>query len=999
MKTPPPKRSCRLRLLPAYYLFPLMAFPFELFFCVLYYFGPTTSDSRLTTSTVFPVIVALMTVGELATVSLLHFFLHYLLTKTRLRLPPIVVNLPFATMYMGRLLVCFTAMEQFRECQALFTMAYLRAYVMIPIEPVIFRAPADLIVGEPIPGSSKSETIRNAIRQTPGSWAPVIGALAAAGIAIIVLTALGYREFLASLRFGQRAEPLTASALWSARAKDHEESDAVTPLVAKASLRPARPPAKVFRSAGFFITATMAAVFVPVFIYFIVFQSVLPGFLDRYATAPMLFLRSGLDADRRFFTFGSEEYQRQVRLLRRAYQLPAGHCWLDNREVPEYPLVHAPASVCRAYGHDIPDVDAGAGAHDKAHGRAHGTTDALPNVVLLVVESLTPQPPLILEDALLRQKHGRPAYMDTPYYDPDMLPALAWLAENGVTFTGVAALGLPTLTGLNGLLSGLPQSTTAYVNVLRTLVESDDAPSLLRDFGYSTLFVNPAPFDFDGLGNWVFRAESAAVDGARRFPRWFDDVVYYHPTCAQAATLGVPCASLRRDVDFVCDRVTARQLQHHFLARRAPAASGGDSGGDRPVFAVYKTIETHTPFSGFDRQEFFDAVPPPARDASRRILARQHRIFRRYFRTLRYTDHYVLNGTLAFLREHAPNTIVVVLGDHGAREVPRYGYADGSPFLYEADGQGNGDGIVPDERCLRRTFGSDGSFLTTATLAYLGDDPAVRAAVYRDGDRLRGRVFTFPGDHNDVVYTLASLLGRLAGRELPPSARLSRDLLDAADEVWARNTTSTPAAPWFGSSVVHYQLEARTQDSVFRSNIFGDADAILFEDASFPVCARPNRPSAAPPAPLPPAVRQARFEDALARHRFLSYLVATNRVYSFRFRDAGCVQAPGSGSGPGPGPGGAPCALPTPAPADLAPYLFLVVVLGYVLLAVLFAWALVGANALALRLVSARRAPALARPLSTSTLRARLSSSSPSPAVADGAAPTTPAATAAAGDQ
>lgn len=82
-----------------------------------------------------------------------------------------------------------------------------------------------------------------------------------------------------------------------------------------------------------------------------------------------------------------------------------------------------------------------------------------------------------------------------------------------------------------------------------------------------------------------------------------------------------------------------------------------------------------------------------------------------YSTVLRYADHQ-FGRIYDNIRRVAPETIVVVLGDHGSRQVPVYVDADrrineGSDIYYDTD-------------CNGRSMGGDHAFMTSAVISYFG---------------------------------------------------------------------------------------------------------------------------------------------------------------------------------------------------------------------------------------------------------------------------------------
>jgi hypothetical protein len=94
----------------------------------------------------------------------------------------------------------------------------------------------------------------------------------------------------------------------------------------------------------------------------------------------------------------------------------------------------------------------------------------MPNIVLMIIESLNPSTYLIDEefiDETSASRKGDPQYYisDKPFYNKEYAPYLRALAAEGVTFSGMNSLGIPTYSGWHSLLTGLVPSQN-YMNIV-----------------------------------------------------------------------------------------------------------------------------------------------------------------------------------------------------------------------------------------------------------------------------------------------------------------------------------------------------------------------------------------------------------------------------------------------------------------------------------------------------------------------------------------------------
>ena len=151
--------------------------------------------------------------------------------------------------------------------------------------------------------------------------------------------------------------------------------------------------------------------------------------------------------------------------ITRSY-LPKGRYWIDTRQDPIYPLVHGDIDAFCAYNNDDPKCLNRTTIKDDKQSNQIDEND-VPNVAFLIYESFNPFSHLIDNDfldehSLLGPSNSKYYVTDTPYYSKDIMPNLHRYASEGITFSGLASFGLPTLSGLHSIFTGLFPSKKLY---------------------------------------------------------------------------------------------------------------------------------------------------------------------------------------------------------------------------------------------------------------------------------------------------------------------------------------------------------------------------------------------------------------------------------------------------------------------------------------------------------------------------------------------------------
>lgn len=283
--------------------------------------------------------------------------------------------------------------------------------------------------------------------------------------------------------------------------------------------------------------------------------------------------------------------------------------------------------------------------------------------------------------------------------------------------------------------------------------EMDDFPSFFHGLGYHTSMVWCSSLTFDKKHPFVFRGRKPVKhkETIGRFPKWFDDIYHYYPTKDQAEAMGIG----RNDVEYpsawIPDRITTKQFIYHFhtLMKEHP---------DKPHFGLYGNVGTHLPFDGYDHKKYFEQFKVGNGVTGDYVSTRDRNDM--YATVLKSATYYIkeiydsLVGT---------NTIFVLVGDHGAREVIIYNPGDEVT-----------EGIDFREDCMHLNSGNDNIYLTSGIFGYLGSDLVIR-------DLLKdyvGKTLTAVADHQDFVLTLYRFISKIANTRLT-SSRIGTDLLDA----------------------------------------------------------------------------------------------------------------------------------------------------------------------------------------------------------------------------
>jgi hypothetical protein len=283
-------------------------------------------------------------------------------------------------------------------------------------------------------------------------------------------------------------------------------------------------------------------------------------------------------------------------------------------------------------------------------------------------------------------------------------------------------------------------------------------------------------------------------------------------------------------------------------------------------------IEGHMPYHGYDRDEFYDPIPPEIGFASV-----EHKKAR-YLRVNKYADRWAVGETIRFLRENDNNTIVFLTGDHGTRDVP---------IRWKNSRITNRTVFSGD--CVGGSSGCDSMFTTTGVISYLGNDPRV---LKRLGlDVLKGKTLKFGTDHTDLIYTLLDITSKLQGREMKPTHRRGRNLIELGQAMvgkkYEEQLKMLDESNWTGLSFVTGQLDYRKGAKNLRVHPADPNGAHLYDAVTFPTCMKLLDD---PEMELAGSKAYPMFTEMFEYLNVENYLTSLNKVYSYGFRNGTCIE-------------------------------------------------------------------------------------------------------------
>ena len=600
--------------------------------------------------------------------------------------------------------------------------------------------------------------------------------------------------------------------------------------------------------------------------------------------------------------------------------LPPGRKWLDARPNPIYPAIHSDLETFCAYNNWHNDC-----IGFKKPEKKKPLVKKLPNVVLIIYESFTPNNLLISNDFLkehanVSKNDKKRVFTDTKYYSEEIMPELNHYQNYAVTFSGMSSLGVPTSSGLHSLMSGMEPSQTFYNILEASKIHSDDFPSQMKSSGYRTFYINAAVLQFDCINFWVWR-RSAKEEALLRlkceegyedmidndlqeklignklkfkkcenneieqlaeklkkrkldFPTWFDYTVNYFPSKKNFKYLNLPEDSLREETVFVPDRLTAAQFIIHWKQQKEIMKNNGI---DKPIFGAISTIESHFEFFGYDKEEFYTYNISEKNKKNKTEWNNQ-----RFIKVNKYADKYLIGKLFKWLKENEPNTIFAITGDHGSKKIPMKG-PDETII----------DDIVYSSDCVHHSSGTDSFYVTSGIIGYLGDDPEVKKIMHLDD--LAGKTLKIPTDHNDLIYTIEDILSKLNGTSMQPTHRRNRNLLDLTKHLIEKNEKGKleeglkeiDDSHWRSFSVTNYFAEFRQGTNMLRTHPADPKGSHYYERASYPQCIRKK----INPLPELGTEKSLNAYDKMFRiMKVENYLTFYNRLYNYNFRNKSCVE-------------------------------------------------------------------------------------------------------------
>ncbi|CAL6005517.1 Sulfatase [Hexamita inflata] len=472
-------------------------------------------------------------------------------------------------------------------------------------------------------------------------------------------------------------------------------------------------------------------------------------------------------------------YLKSVKNIRDKYELPPNEDWLDQRETPIFPLVHAPKEFVRAYNNHTKEV------------LPERKAAKLPNIVFLSWESFSPAPKYVRDEVLLNEK----SFMQGQPYRKDYLPNLAGLAETGHTFMAMRSNGIPTINGWHAFTTGeMPSSKS--VNVISSQYNQvDDFPSKFREYGYWNLMVWPCNLDSDKIHYFAFRGKQrqSGPEFIEKFPTWFDEIHQFYPTKEEAETMGI-LEYPEKQRSWTADRISSQTFNYFFNKQVSE---------ERPVFGFYGNVDTHEDFSWFDDPIQYEPYIVGQGRSNRYDVYGMHDA---YSTVIRYSDA-AFGRIIKNIKENAPETIVVIMGDHGTRQAPLYLHPD-KKINEESE-------IYYDMECNHKTAGPDMQFTTSAVMSYFGTNEYLKSKF----DAIKNMTTFEPADQQDVVHTIMLLLEGMTDYQLP-STRLGVDLLNEANNV----INNKPTKKVGKISISHINMEYSDSRGLFRMALGGPKD-------------------------------------------------------------------------------------------------------------------------------------------------------------------------------
>ena len=615
-------------------------------------------------------------------------------------------------------------------------------------------------------------------------------------------------------------------------------------------------------------------------------------------------------------------------IVRDSY-LPPGRRWLDNRPNPVYPAVHGDMNAFCAYNNDHPDCK---DFHLNLT-RNKPMVKELPNVVLITYESFTPSYDLITEEFVYEQAHidendPRMIITDTPYYNTKISPNLHRYQKDSITFSGMSSLGIPTASGFHGLLTGFLPSQTFNNIIDAGYLHSDDLPSYLHQYEYKNFFISPALLTFDGKANYVHRRsaheealnilkckeafgfliededhkalfgknwpkmnehcdpeevarlEAKLKKEGKDFPKWYDFASDYMPSPENVHVLGIDPITLRLNASWPSDRLLSQIFRVHWNQARRYLKKNGKLNSN--IFGHLMTVESHLPYKGYDLEEFYDKM-----NMTRFNINNDYRRDEKFRRNNKFCDKWAIGAVLDELKKNDPNTIFIITGDHGTRDIP---VRDSDMPLYKD--------VVFSSDCVHHSSGTDSFYVVSGMIGYLGDDPVIRDVLGLD--KLAGKTLKIPTDHSDITYTVEDIIAKLNGSYVSPTHRRSRNLIDLSlnitnalekgkddKDIVKKIYDEIDKSRWSSASLTTFNIEYREGSKLLRSHPGNKYGSHFYQHASYPMCFRQKNKK---PMKLGIQKDKTIFDRAFQYISVANHLQYSNRIYNNGFRDLECIK-------------------------------------------------------------------------------------------------------------
>lgn len=615
--------------------------------------------------------------------------------------------------------------------------------------------------------------------------------------------------------------------------------------------------------------------------------------------------------------------------------LPPGRFWIDTRDDPIYPEVHSDFDTFCSYNKGRSKLCEKVEKRTLKKEEQYLTEEELPNIIVLMIESFNPATFLINEDFLREHVNNvNSLKTDTPFYNKSAMPFLYKFAkEEAVTFSGMQSLGLPSHSGLHTLLTHEPPSQT-YMNFINGWQNHvDDFPTFFRDKGYRSMILNGNKFNFDGKHFWIYKkgkreeakyrlkclssygdsfndtlqrkiGDYSMVSSMRKdcsekdiddylkkhkdiydFPKFFDYAAAYYPYQYQAKEIGIDPNTIfdHTENGVSGDRIVAKQTEAHWKQQKEILKNKGEK---KPIFTLVSSVDGHRPYTGNDMRQFYSVVNKSIKSNTEAMRVAL------FFRAYNYTDEYYLKEIINWLKINDPNTIVLITGDHGTRDVP----------AKEPNGKVV-DGIKFDPKCIYTSTGSDSFFLVSGLMSYLGNDERIKKAFGLD--KLAGKTMKFTVDHGDMIYTTMDIIQKLQGKRIMPTNRKSRNLIDMSLELLNEDdktfSEKIDKSGWKSISMVSHVVEYHNGMRMVRFHSGDLEGAHIYNNCVYPTGLlksdfnelKDKRNYVIPREVKDPIEKKKLMNfvnEAIEYLTVENYLGIKNRLYNYAFRDEKCIK-------------------------------------------------------------------------------------------------------------